>query len=249
MSSAKRKRAPKARAVLGSAAGFVGFNAGLATGAFISLVKRDRRAGVNVGVPMACRNMLRMTGVHLNVVGEENMWKARPAIFIANHQSSLDIPVVGALLQRDFTGVAKRSARWDPRSAMAGLLLDPVFINRADSAQSRAELDSLITRINSGTSVMIWPEGTRVSGSELGKFKKGALHMAIQAGVPMVPIVLRNTGELMRAGGKLVNPGTVDVAVLEPVSTKGWTVEQLGERADELRELFAQTLKNWPGKS
>lgn len=240
----QRKR--KARAVLGSAAGFVGFNAGVAAGVVVGLVKRDRSAGTRVGVPMACRNMLKLAGVRLRIVGEENMWRARPAIFISNHQSSLDIPVVGALLQRNFTGVAKRAARFDPRSMLAGVLLDPAFINRNDPAQSRREMAKLIERIHAGTSVMIWPEGTRMPAAEPGRFKKGALHLAIQAGVPIVPIVVRNTGELMASGAKVTYPGTVDVAVLDPVPTDGWTVDELDQRAAELRELYVRTLSSWP---
>ena len=92
---------------------------------------------------------LAMAGVKLNVIGEENVWKARPAIFIGNHQSSLDPVIMGSLLRRDFTGVSKAEAKYDPRMLAASLFLDPVFIDRSNSGQSREALDALTARITS----------------------------------------------------------------------------------------------------
>jgi putative phosphoserine phosphatase/1-acylglycerol-3-phosphate O-acyltransferase len=80
----------------------------------------------------------------------------------------------------------------------------------------------------------------------LGRFKKGAFHIARQAGVPIVPIVLRNTGELAWRRSLIVNPGTVDVAVLDPVPTGDWTADQLDERVAEVRRRFVDTLEQWP---
>lgn len=241
-----QRRKGRVRAILGTLAGFFAFNGGLIVGALVGLLRWNRRAGVGVGAPMACRGMLKMAGVKLKVVGRENMWAARPAIFVSNHQSSLDIAIVGVLLERDFTGVAKRSAKFDPRSMIAGMLIDPVFIDRANSVAAIGKLSALNDRIAQGISIMIWPEGTRSYGAEPGPFKKGAVHMAIQAGVPIVPIVLRNAGDRMEPGGKLVFPGTVDVAVLDPIPTDDWTAKEVGIRTKELRELFVRTLADWP---
>lgn len=234
------------RSLLGTAAALTGFNVGLGVGAVLGVVNSDRRFGINTGIPLACDAALALGGVRLRVVGEHNLWRARPAIFVANHQSSLDPVVAGSLLRKDFTAVGKAEARYDPRAVIGGLLLDPAFIDRSKPEQAKAELDKLIVRIKAGTSVMIFPEGTRTPTPELGRFKKGAFHLAIQAGVPMVPIVLRNTGELMWRKSKVINPGTVDVCVLDPIPTDDWSVDDLDRITSEVRQKFAETLEKWP---
>jgi putative phosphoserine phosphatase/1-acylglycerol-3-phosphate O-acyltransferase len=80
----------------------------------------------------------------------------------------------------------------------------------------------------------------------VGTFKKGAFHMAMQGGVPVVPIVIRNAGELLWRGSTFMRSGTVDVAVLPPVSVEDWTVADLGRRVAETRQMFVRTLAEWP---
>ena len=80
----------------------------------------------------------------------------------------------------------------------------------------------------------------------LGPFKKGAFHVAMQAGVPIVPVVLRNAGELMPAHAVLVSSGVLDIAVLPPVPTTGWTKDDLDAAVVDVRQMFLDTLANWP---
>lgn len=233
------------RAVVGTAAATAGLNVGLGYGAAVGLVRRDRRLGMNTGIGASCDLALKGSGVALSVVGREHL-EHRPAIFIANHQSSLDPLVCGSLLRRDFTAVAKKEAKYDPRMVLGNLLIDPVFIDRSKGASARGELEKLNARIRSGTSILIFPEGTRMGTQAIGPFKKGAFHMAMDAGVPIVPIVLRNTGELMWRRSKFVSPGTVEVACLPPIPTDDWTLDNLNEQVAAVRNLFTATLEQWP---
>lgn len=241
-----RSRAEKTAALARSVAGMAAFQAGLAASATVAIASRNPTKGLNFGVPFACRNMLRAAGVKLNVVGQENLEKAKPAIVIMNHQSSLDVPIIGLLVNKDYSGVAKRSARYDPRSILTGFVVDPVWIDRSNSEKSREQVTGLTEKVNRGISLILWPEGTRNSGVEPLPFKKGFVHMAIQGGVPVVPVVVRNSGELMASGATLIYPGTVDVAVLDPIDTSGWKAENASQHAEEVRQLYVDTLKNWP---
>lgn len=220
-----------------------GINAGVATGLAVGLVTGDRGRGARLGLNLAAKNALALTGVSIDVVGEAYL-SHRPAIFIANHQSALDPAVLAVLLKEDFTAVAKKEARFDPRSMIASLLVDPVYVDRGNSEQARAALDAVVTRLRDGTSLMIFPEGTRSPTSTLGPFRKGAFHLAVQSGLPVIPVVLRNTGELMWRGSLVVNSGTIDVCVHPPITDLN--EQNLTDRVQEIHGLFQRTLAHWP---
>ena len=92
----------------------------------------------------------------------------------------------------------------------------------------------------------IAPEGTRSWTPKVGRFKKGAFHMAMQAGVPIVPVVIRNAGEIMGRNDQVMRAGTVQVAVLPPVDVSGWRVEELDSRIAEVHRMYVETLEHWP---
>jgi WS/DGAT/MGAT family acyltransferase len=103
-----------------------------------------------------------------------------------------------------------------------------------------------VQKLRAGLSLAIAPEGTRSATPALGPFKKGAFHVAMQAGVPIVPIVIRNSGELMWRGASTLHSGTVQIAVLPPVPTAGWTLAELDEHVRQVRGQYLATLANWP---
>ena len=183
----------------------------------------------------------------LKVTGEQNLWSDRPAVLMFNHQSSLDMLVLGDLLRRDFTGVAKKELARDPRFAPIGWLADIAYIDRGNTQKAKQALQPAVSKLRHGNSIAIAPEGTRSPTPKPGPFKKGGFHIAIQAGVPIVPVVIRNTGELMWRNSFWLHPGTVDFAVLEPVPTSGWTADDLDDHIAYVRQRFIDTLDNWPG--
>lgn len=232
-----------------SLASYTGLGAGLAAGVGLGLANRDRRTALSVAASVGSELALAAADVDLSVHGQENLWKARPAVFVFNHQSQLDVLILSALLRSDFTAVAKKELQHDPVFAPMGWLADVAYVDRANSEQARAALEPAVQSIREGRSLVIAPEGTRSPTPRLLPFKKGAFHLAMQAGVPMVPIVIRNAGELMPAHSLLLSSGTVQVAVLPPVSTARWTARNLNRQVEEVRGMFLATLANWPGES
>lgn len=219
-------------------------NTGAGAGLALGLLTGNARRGRNTAINLASSLALTLTGVELNVRNADRLWSHRPAVFVVNHQSALDVLVMGSLLKEDFTVVAKKEAKFDPRAMIGSLLIAPAFVDRGDSAQARETLDALVDRIRGGTSLLIFPEGTRSATPVLGHFRKGAFHLAVQCGVPIVPVVLRNTGELMWRRSKVVHPGVVDVCVLEPETD--WTTENMNDKVAALHQSFASTLASWP---
>ena len=226
----------------GAAMGSIGV--GFATGAAVGLVNRDRQAGANVAATVAGALSLAMAGVELDIRGEENAWARRPAIFMFNHQSQLDVPVVAAVLKEGFTGVAKKSLEANPIFGPIGKLGGVAFIDRSDPTAARAALQPVVDNLRAGISIAVAPEGTR--SLDLGPFKKGPFHMAMQGGVPVVPIVIRNAGQVLAPHSYVVHPGTVQVAVLPPVDTSGWSAETVEQHRDDVWQLFRDTLDDWP---
>ncbi|MBK7623850.1 MAG: HAD-IB family hydrolase [Kineosporiaceae bacterium] len=244
--------------VVRTAAALGGMNLGALGGLAWGAVTGDRRRGVNAAVAMACDTALRVAGVRLAVRGAEYLdldrGGARPAIVVANHQSAIDPVVVASLLRGDFTVVAKKEARWDPRAVLGSVLLDPAFIDRSSSESARATLAQVADRVRAGTSLLIFPEGTRSPTQTLLPFKKGAFHLAAQAGVPVLPVVLRNTGEVLPRHGHAIRAGVVQVQVLPPVT--GWaeaarTKQGLDAAIADLHAAYRRTLADWdhPGPS
>src|ERR1700722_2477679 len=190
--------------------------------------------------------MLAMTGVDVEVQGEQHLWAHRPSVFMFNHQSIADGYVLLRLLRRGFTGVAKQEVAHMPLVGQILRALDFAFIDRGATRSAIEAMAPAVDRLRRGMSVVIAPEGTRSLTPRLGRFKKGAFHIAIEAGAPVVPVVFRNTYEVMRRGSPLFRPGTVDVCVLPPIDVTTWKLDDLDRHVADVRALFQRTLDDWP---
>ena len=229
--------------------GFYGAFAGAAgVGGSLGLLNRSRDTLLEITGGIGADVGLALTGVKLNVVsGREHLWSARPCVFVFNHQSKLDPIVLMKLLRGGFTGVAKAEAKNVPGFGQFFQLAGVAFVERGNTSQARRALEPAVAKVREERlSLVIAPEGTRSPTPRLGRFKKGPFHIAMQAEVPMVPIVLRNVGEVMWRGAQVIRPGTVDIVVKPPIDTGEWSPETIVDHVAEVRELFVETLAAWP---
>jgi putative phosphoserine phosphatase/1-acylglycerol-3-phosphate O-acyltransferase len=184
-----------------------------------------------------------LIGLNLRVNGEQYLWSDRPAVFVFNHQSNVDLVIIARLLRRDITGVGKKEIGEIP---LIGRILEfsgVVLIDRKDTEKAIEAMQSLVDIMQiEGKSVCMSPEGTRSITPKLAPFKKGAFHLAMQAGVPMVPIVIRNSGDVMPKGSSYYRPATVEVEVLPPVDTSNWTAATIDEHVDSVHAMFVSAL-------
>jgi putative phosphoserine phosphatase/1-acylglycerol-3-phosphate O-acyltransferase len=230
--------------------GFYGaFAAAAGAGIGVGLLRGSRRALVNVTGAVGSDVGLGLAGVNVQVLSGAEYLACRPAVFVFNHQSKIDPILVFKLLRGGFTGVAKKEAKNIPGFGQLFQLAEVAFVDRGNTAQARQVLEPAVAKVrDEGFSLAMAPEGTRSATPRLGRFKPGAFHIAMQAGVPMVPIVIRNAGEVMWRGAQVIRPGTVEIQVLPPVDTSDWRPESARRHAEEVREMFVRTLADWPGR-
>lgn len=213
----------------------------LAAGLGLGAISGSRQTAANTMTRTLGDIGTALAGIELVVKGEENIWAERPAVFIFNHQSSADLLIGAKLLKKDATAIAKKELKY----SVAGPLLmagGVVFVDRGNRDKAIKALAPAIEALKNGTSIAIAPEGTRSRTTRLGKFKKGAFHLAMQAGVPIVPMVIKNAHDAMPRGSMIIRPSTIYVTVLPPISTKHWTRENLDQHIEDVRKLFLQEL-------
>jgi putative phosphoserine phosphatase/1-acylglycerol-3-phosphate O-acyltransferase len=212
----------------------------------VGLLTRNRRAGVNFFTSLFGRTLLNTIGINLKVLGKENLTARRPAVFIFNHRNQADPLIAGRLVSDNFTSVGKKELESDPIVGTMGKIMDAAFIDRDDPAKAVEGLQKVEELARKGLSILIAPEGTRLDTTEVGVFKKGAFRIAMSAGIPIVPIVIRNAEVIAARDSSTFNAGTVDVAVYPPIPVDDWTHDNLTEHIAEVRELYLETLKDWP---
>jgi putative phosphoserine phosphatase/1-acylglycerol-3-phosphate O-acyltransferase len=242
-----KRRGPTPDLAVRHVAAVGGFLTATATGIGLGIVNRSKADAVNTMISVGGDLALGIAGIHLHVIGEEHVWSDRPAVFLFNHQSSIDPVLLMALLRRDVTAVAKKELASNPIVRLAGALADAVFIDRANREGAIDAMRPLVEEaLLRGKSLAVAPEGTRSGTGRLGPFKKGAFRLAMAGGVPVVPIVFRNANDVWPLGTQFMRPGTVDVVVHPPIPTDGWTDETIDTHIAEVRGIYLDTLANWP---
>jgi putative phosphoserine phosphatase/1-acylglycerol-3-phosphate O-acyltransferase len=164
-------------------------------------------------------------------------------VFVFNHQSKADVVI---WCQAPAPRHGRHRQAGNPKMPVIGKVLEMggvVMIDRKNAASAIEAMRPLVEAMRKeGRSVALAPEGTRSVSPNLGPFKKGAFHLAMQAGVPMVPVVIHNAGDVAPKGDFVFRPATVEVDVLPPVDTSDWSPETIDEHVREVRNMFLRTL-------
>jgi putative phosphoserine phosphatase/1-acylglycerol-3-phosphate O-acyltransferase len=214
-----------------------------AAGLPIYALTGSRREATNFSISLFAETASALINLDLVVRGEENLWSHRPAVFVFNHQSKADVVIGAKLLRRDMAGIGKQEIRKMPVIGKVLEMGGVVMIDRKNASSAIEAMQPLVEAMREeGRSVALAPEGTRSVSPNLGPFKKGAFHLAMQAGVPMVPVVIHNAGDVAPKGDFVFRPATVEVDVLPPVDTSDWTPETIDEHVREVRNMFLRTL-------
>jgi len=181
-------------------------------------------------------------GVKIQVEIRGKLDPAQPYVFMANHASSLDIWAMFRVVPRRIRMIAKKQLSRIPLFGWVMWAGRFIFIDRQNGVAARRSIDEAVRRVHDGESVVIYPEGTRTRDGKLGCFKKGGFHLAVKAGVPIVPVALRGTRELMPRKSLLLRSGTMKAIIGEPVPTQGLSEEERANLSEKVRSIVEAML-------
>lgn len=184
------------------------------------------------------------TPMFVKVSGRENIEKDQSYVIVCNHQSHYDIFLLYGWLGIDFKWVMKKELRKVPVLGDVCDAMGHIYIDRANSASAIEEINRAKERIVGGTSVLFFPEGTRSLTGEMGNFKKGAFKMAIDLGLPVLPITIKGTRDILPAKSMRLMPGQAQMIIHKPIEIGAYTeanIELLMERA---RNTIESSLDN-----
>ncbi|HQM91655.1 MAG TPA: lysophospholipid acyltransferase family protein [Syntrophales bacterium] len=183
--------------------------------------------------------MLRLSSVKVTVEGRENILKGRPQVFMANHQSGFDILIVLANIETYFAWIAKKELFAIPVFGRALARTGSIPIDRKNFIRAMRSIDDAARRIREGKSVMTFPEGTRSMDDQVHPFKKGVFHLALKAGVPIVPVTIVGSGGIMPKKSLRVHPGHVTLVIDRPIDVTAYTEETLDDLLNRVHDVIA----------
>ena len=198
---------------------------------------------VKANIPRWSRGILRVTGARMTVEGQQNI-PAGPCVFVGNHRSYYDIPILLTALDAPHGILAKEELEKIPLLNRWMKLLGCVFVKRDDIRASVKALNDATAIVESGRSFVIFPEGTRYKGEEggAGEFKQGAFRIAVKTGAPVVPVAITGARALFENNGNLCHPGTVRIKVLPPIQTAGMSRADQKQLPDAVRQTILAEL-------
>lgn len=190
-----------------------------------------------------CRVYLRSTGARIHVTGLEHLDPEATYVFIANHQSILDPPLLFAYLGRNVGALAKKELVKVPILGQGMPLAHIIPVDRGNHERARDSTRRGAEALRRGHDLMAFAEGTRSVDGRLKPFKKGVFFMALDGGVAVAPVVINDTHRVISKGSPFCTPGDVYLEILPPVETAGYTSETIDDLVEHVREMFVTRVK------
>jgi len=233
--------------LLFAVAGVTTFFLGLSVIVAALLGVKDKPGGLYDKVPRWwSATVLWAAGIKIRVHGMENAAGGEPHIFASNHVSWFDVPALAKVLPR-YKFVAKAELFKVPIFGGGMRAVGMIEIQRENRKAAFGAYEVAAERIRAGNSVVVFPEGTRGHEYPLRPFKKGPFVLAIAAGAPIVPIIVHGTIEIMPKGSLWVHPCTIDIHLLEPVSTTGVDYDHREALMQTVRTRMADAMREHYG--
>ena len=211
---------------------------------FVLWILNRRRALYPLAL-WGAKTWLRLCGAKVKVTGQENLEPGRSYIFAANHRSYLDTAALFRYTGKRVGVVAKKELLKVPVLGQGMGFVNIIAIDRSNPERARRSLEKAREVIAEGYSFGVFVEGTRAMPGELLPFKKGAFHLALQTGAPIVPVAIKNTDWMMGKRSRLLFPGTIEMKILPPIEVNGLDPDKsIPQLLHQTRQAIARELSN-----
>jgi 1-acyl-sn-glycerol-3-phosphate acyltransferase len=186
------------------------------------------------------KGILFVSGINVTVYGLDNIDPSRSYIYMSNHQSNFDIPVLLACLPVQFRWLAKAELFKIPLFGRSMRAAGYVKIDRFNRESAFQSINEAAAKMQIGVSVMIFPEGTRSRDGKIRAFKKGGFVMAVDSGAPIVPVILQGTWPIMDKSSLRINAGNVALHIEKPIDTSGYTRYTKTDLMESVRAIICE---------
>ncbi|MGP8215694.1 MAG: lysophospholipid acyltransferase family protein [Bacteroidia bacterium] len=183
-----------------------------------------------------------ITPMFVKVYGRENITKHQSYVIVANHQSLYDIFLVYGWLGIDIRWVMKHELRKIPGLGIGSEKVGHVFIDRSNPAAALASIEAAKKKIINGTSVIFFPEGTRSHTGEMGKFKRGAFKMAFDLGLPVLPLTIKGTRDILPPDSIQLLPGKATLIIHPAIDISKYTADNMEALMNDARAIIEKDL-------
>lgn len=188
--------------------------------------------------------LIKSGGATVEVIGREHLDPKRPTIYVSNHQSTLDAPVLfWGLWPVRFRFVAKHTLKYVPVTGWYLMLARYIFIDRSNHRTAVATLDVAAERIRKGTSIVVFPEGTRSEDGRILPFKKGPFALAVKAGVAICPVTIEGSGAVMPKNSWTIQPGPVKLMIGAPIDPTPYGDDREALARAVREQIIAQSVR------
>jgi 1-acyl-sn-glycerol-3-phosphate acyltransferase len=209
----------------------------------LSLFDRDGRLIRYYVCELWSKIILWVCGIRTHVKGQENISPDVPHVFMSNHQSYFDIFALLAYLPSDFKFILKHELMKIPLLGLAMKRAGYFAIERENPREAIRSMDEVAEKVKAGTSVLVFPEGTRSIDGRLQPLKKGGFHVAVKSGCDIVPIAITNTCRIVTKGSRKINKGDIGIHFGRPISVKDYSRKDVPGLMDRVSQAILEMME------
>ena len=208
----------------------------------LALVINQKVGSLIGGVMWAKLNCI-LTPVFIKVQGRKNINKKQSYVIVVNHQSAYDILVLYARIGVDFKWIMKKEIRKIPGVGFGSKAVGHIFIDRSSSKAAINTINEAKSKIKDGTSVVIFPEGTRSKTTEMLPFKKGAFWFAFDLNLPILPVTINGTRSILPSGSLNLLPGKAEIIIHPPIDINEYDQKDMADLISRTRGVISGAAK------
>ncbi|PID43597.1 MAG: 1-acyl-sn-glycerol-3-phosphate acyltransferase [Proteobacteria bacterium] len=202
---------------------------------------KQREKYIQFTVSTWAKSLIRAAGGTVQVTGSEHLPEQRTICYIANHQGAFDIPIILGHLPGAPGFIAKKELALLPIVNIWMKSIGCLFIDRSNRRAAIASITKGVKQLQSGKSIILFPEGTRSRGPKMNSFKQGSLKLPIRSRTPIVPITISGSYQLKEEKGR-IHPGTVSLTIHQPIDSTGYREDETKRLSDELTRVISSAL-------